>query len=168
MAQFSQRVVAAGRTAVGLVPCASAPPTAVPAKATGPPWATIPADRVPERIDQMKITLTLADTVIAATLVDSQTAHEFVSLLPLTLTLEDYARTEKISDLPQRLATEDAPGGSDPTSGDIAYYTPWGNLAIFYRDAAYARGLVILGRIDGSIDALTGPGSLVVTIEVAD
>ncbi len=60
--------------------------------------------------------------------------------VPLTLTLEDYASTEKISDLPKRVSTEGAPSGSDPSVEDIAFYAPWGNLAIFYRDAGYANG----------------------------
>ena len=58
-------------------------------------------------------------------------ARDFISLLPLTLTLEDYAKTEKISDLPRTLTKERAPAGSDPSVGDITYYSPWGNLAIF-------------------------------------
>jgi hypothetical protein len=82
------------------------------------------------------------------------------------LTLEDYAGTEKISNLPKRLSTENAPSGSDPSVGDIAYYAPWGNLAIFYRDFGYSRGLVILGKIDSGMDAFKVPGSVRVTIEV--
>ena len=114
----------------------------------------------------MKIRLKLEDTVITATLIDSKTTQDFISLLPLTLTLEDYAGTEKISDLPKRLSTEGAPSGSDPSVGDIAYYAPWGNLAIFYRDSGYASGLVILGKIDSGIEALNVPGSVKVTIEL--
>jgi Cyclophilin-like family len=49
--------------------------------------------------------------------------------------------------------------------GDIAYYAPWGNLAIFYKDFGYSRGLIGLGRIDSGIEALNVPGSLTVTIE---
>lgn len=113
----------------------------------------------------MKIRLTLADTVLTATLIDSSTTRDFLSLLPLTLTLEDYAGTEKISDLPSRLSTEGTPSGSDPSVGDIAYYAPWGNLAIYYRDFGYSNGLVILGTIDGGVGTLNVPGSLSVTIE---
>ena len=113
----------------------------------------------------MQIRLTLEDTVITATLIDSSTTQDFLSLLPLTLTLEDYAGTEKISYLPRRLSTEGAPAGSDPSVGDIAYYAPWGNLAIYYRDFGYSNGLVILGTIDGGIEALNTPGSVSVTIE---
>ncbi len=116
----------------------------------------------------MKIRLKLEDTVITATLIDSKTTQDFISLLPLTLTLEDYAGTEKISDLPKRLSTEDAPSGSDPSVGDITYYAPWGNLAIFYRDFGYASGLVILGKIDSGIEAFNVPGSVRVTIELIE
>lgn len=123
---------------------------------------------VSERTDQMKITLTAENTVITATLTDSQTSRDFASLLPLTVTLEDYAGTEKISYLPKKLTTAGAPPGSDPSIGDITYYAPWGNLAIFYKDFGYANGLVILGKIDNDIQALDVPGSLTVTIELLD
>jgi hypothetical protein len=116
--------------------------------------------------DSMKIRLKVKDRTITATLIDSKTTRAFISLLPLTLTLEDYAGTEKISDLPKRLSTEGAPSGSDPSVGDIAYYAPWGNLAIFYRDFGYASGLVILGKIDSGIEILNVPGPVKVTMEL--
>jgi hypothetical protein len=114
----------------------------------------------------MKIRLKLGDKVLTATLNDSKTSRDFMSLLPLTLTVKDYAGTEKISDLPKSLSTEGAPSGSDPFVGDITYYAPWGNLAIFYKDFGYSRGLVILGKIDSGIEAFQVPGSVKVTIEL--
>ena len=120
----------------------------------------------PKEAYSMKISLKVGDTALAATLIDSKTTRDFISLLPLSLTLEDYAGTEKISGLQKRLSTEGAPSGSDPSVGDIAYYAPWGNLAIFYRDFGYSNGLVILGKIDSGIEALNVPGSLKVTIEL--
>jgi len=39
-------------------------------------------------------------------------------------------------------------------AGDIAYYAPWGSLAIFHRDFSYSRGLVRLGRLEGHVEAL--------------
>jgi hypothetical protein len=125
----------------------------------------IPAEVSTQQANSMKININVGDQVVTVTLIDSKTTRDFVSLLPLTLTLEDYASTEKISALPERLSTEDAPPGSDPSVGDIAYYAPWGNLAIFYRDFGYSNGLVILGKIDGGIEALNVPGSVEVTIE---
>ncbi|MBD2435284.1 hypothetical protein H6G69_00520 [Nostoc sp. FACHB-110] len=119
-----------------------------------------------KQADSMKINIKVKDKVVTATLIDSKTTQDFISLLPLTLTLEDYAKTEKISYLSRKLSTEDAPPGSDPAVGDIAYYAPWGNLAMFYRDFGYSNGLVILGKIDGDIEALNVPGSVKVTIEL--
>ena len=114
----------------------------------------------------MKISVKVGDRVLTATLIDSKTTRDFISLLPLTLTLKDYAGTEKVCDLPKRLSTEGAPPGIDPSVGDLTYYAPWGNLAIFYRDFGYSRGLVVLGKIDSGIEALNVPGSVRVTIEL--
>jgi len=113
----------------------------------------------------MKIRLTINGKAISATLLANGAAKDFLSLLPLTLSLDDYVSTEKIANLPRKLSTAGSPPGSDPSVGDIAYYAPWGNLAIFYRDAPYAKGLIPLGRIDSGIEALSVPGPLKVTIE---
>ena len=89
----------------------------------------------------------------------------------LTLTLADYAATEKVSDLPRKLATAGAPAGTAASAGDITYYAPWGNLALFYRSFGYAAGLARLGRIDAGADAqhaLRRPGPLTARIERAE
>lgn len=103
----------------------------------------------------MKIRLSSATTVLTATLLDNATSRDFMAMLPMTLTLRDYAGTEKICDLPRKLSTKDAPPGHDPAVGDITLYAPWGNLAMFYKDFGYARGLVHLGRIDTGLDELS-------------
>jgi hypothetical protein len=121
-----------------------------------------------QQVRSMKIRMDVEGTVITATLEDNATSRDFVSLLPLTLTLQDYAATEKISDPPRKLSTAGAPPGSDPSIGDISYYAPWGNLALFYRDSGYASGLVKLGKIDSGVEALRRSGSLRVTIELSE
>lgn len=88
-------------------------------------------------------------------------------MLPLSLTLSDYNGTEKIADLPARLSTDGTPDGISPEIGDITYYAPWGNLAIFYRGFPYSRGLVRLGRIEGDIKSLTDESDVRVRIERA-
>jgi len=115
----------------------------------------------------MKVELTINNTVLTVTMQDSQTTQDFMALLPLTLTLEDYAGIEKVSDLPERLSIEGVPSGSKPTIGDITYYAPWGNLAIFYEDFRYADGLVILGNIEDDIDILKKSEPFEVTIDLA-
>src|SRR4051812_2940217 len=120
------------------------------------------------RVDGMKIRMNVEGEVVTATLDDNATSRDFVSLLPLTLPLKDYAQTEKISDLPKRLTTEGAPSGSDPSVGDITYYAPWGNLALFYKDFGYSDGLIRLGKIDSGVEALNRPGLLRVTMELVE
>ena len=114
----------------------------------------------------MKIRIEIEGRSVIATLNGSEAAHDFASLLPLTMTLEDYASTEKIANLPRKLSTRGAPPGSEPDVGDIAYYAPWGNLAVFYRAFDYSGGLVKLGTIDAGVEAMSGPGPLSVTIEL--
>lgn len=116
----------------------------------------------------MLIRLTISGKPVTATLDDTPSAKDFFSLLPLTLTLNDYASTEKISDLPRKLSIQGAPDGVDPDVWDLAYYAPWGNLAIFYRDAGYATGLVRLGRLDSGVEAIKARGPIQVTLERID
>lgn len=116
----------------------------------------------------MRIEIEVEGATIAAILEDSPAGRDFAALLPLTLTLDDYHATEKISDLPRRLSIEGAPAGFDPLPGDLAYYAPWGNLAVFYKDFGYSPGLVKLGAIVAGADALQGPGSLAATFRRAE
>ena len=117
-------------------------------------------------ITNMKISIKVNDKVFTASMIDSYATTDFINLLPLQLTLEDYAGTEKVSQLPKKLSTDGSPAGSDPSIGDITYYAPWGNLAIFYKDFGYASGLIILGSIDNGSDAFSVNGSLNVTIDL--
>ena len=117
-------------------------------------------------INSMKISIKVNDKIVTATMIDSKATTDFINLLPLQLTLEDYAGTEKVSQLPKKLSTDDSPAGSDPSIGDITYYAPWGNLAIFYKDFGYANGLIILGSIDNGSEVFNLKGSLNATIEL--
>lgn len=116
----------------------------------------------------MKIRIETAGTTLFATLDDNPSARDFAALLPLSLTLNDYAATEKISDLPRRLSTEGAPAAITPQAGDLTYYAPWGNLAIFHKDFRRSPGLVRLGTLDSGIELMRQPGPLPVTIRRAE
>ena len=114
----------------------------------------------------MQIKIEVEGDTFTATLEDSEAARDFASLLPLSLTLEDYAATEKVSDLPRRLSTQGAPAGVTPKTGDLAYYAPWGNLAIFHKDFRYSKGLVKLGTLDSGVEVLRRTGSLKATFSL--
>ena len=136
-----------------------------PMPGAGEPTSAEPSDTRARQAKTIKIRIDVKGTRLTATLDDNEASKDFGSMLPLTLTLEDYNRTEKIANLPERLSTKGAPEGIDPAVGDIAYYAPWGNLAIFYKDFGYSRGLVKLGRIDAEADVFQRSGELQVTIQ---
>lgn len=131
-----------------------------------PATAQVPGAGRPAPPTHMKIRLTSGTAVLTGTLLDNPTARDFAALLPLTMKLTDYAGTEKISDLPRKLTTNAAPAASTPAAGAIAYYAPWGNLAIFYQPFARSTGLIQLGSIDTGIALLARSGSLEVKVEL--
>lgn len=114
----------------------------------------------------MRIRITVNGAVMSGLLQANPTGKDFAALLPLTLELSDYNATEKIAQLPGKLSTAGAPDGFTPTVGDIAFYAPWGNLAIFYKDFAYSHGLVKLGKIEGDTAPLKAAAPQKVLIEL--
>ena len=113
----------------------------------------------------MKIRLTINGQATTATLENNASARDFLALLPITLKLDDYNATEKIAYLPRKLSSDGAPDGIDPEVGDITYYAPWGNIALFYRDFGHSPGLIRLGRFDAGIDTIAVSGPVQVSIE---
>jgi len=119
--------------------------------------------------NDMKIKMTLNDSqIIVATLENNATSKDFVTLLPLDLQFTDYNQTEKIASLPTKLTMEGAPASVIPEVGDVAYYAPWGNLAIFYRNFGQSPGLIRLGKIDSGTENFTGDGPITVRIEILE
>ncbi|MFF1395872.1 cyclophilin-like fold protein [Streptomyces sp. NPDC058287] len=114
----------------------------------------------------MDIRFILDGRPVDATLNDSPAARDLATLLPLTVDLEDFHGTERIGDPPRKLDTSGVPEPVAPKTGDLAYYAPWGNLALFYRDGDSASvDLLILGHMDADADRLAGADRI--TIEAA-
>lgn len=108
------------------------------------------------------------DTHVDVTIVrDSPAAGEFVSMLPLTLALEEFAGREKIGYPSRPLETAGSPG-HDPEDGDLIYYTPWGNIGFYYNaeGIGYDDRVIHLGTDDATLDQLTALEGPDVTIEV--
>lgn len=112
-----------------------------------------------------QINIRFDDVTITARLDDTPSVRDFITRLPMTVKLEDYAAKEKIAYLPEKLTTEGAPAGVDPAIGDIAYYAPWGNIAIFYKNFGYSPSLIKLGEITSGIEHLKFSGTKQATIE---
>ncbi len=86
---------------------------------------------------------------------DNPAVRDFLSMLPLTITVEEFAGREKISYLPRELRHRGSPG-SDPESGDLIYFVPWGNLGFYYNAEAigYSDATIHLGTYDAPLDQL--------------
>ncbi len=114
---------------------------------------------------QMKIRIAFATHDFTATLYDNPSARDFASMLPLDLTIDDYANNEKIAYLPRKLAEEGSGPFPNEAPGDLCYYSPWGNLAFFYAGYRYSSGLIRLGRLDGGVEPLLTRGKFPLRIE---
>jgi hypothetical protein len=112
----------------------------------------------------MKVEFAFADQVFTATLNDHPPARDFASMLPLALRIDDFSSNEKIAVLPRQLDTRGAPSYSAGQSGDLCYYAPWRNLALFYDDYAASPDVIRLGRLDGSVDPLRKKGAFALRV----
>jgi hypothetical protein len=93
-----------------------------------------------EEASPMKIRLTFVGKAVEATLLDNATARDLLSLLPMTLTLEDYNSTEKIGYPPRKRSTAGTPARVDPSVGDIAYYAHGATWRSFTRISVTREG----------------------------
>lgn len=105
----------------------------------------------------MKMKLVLDNGEVVIHLYDNAPAQELASMLPLTVTFDDYAGKEKITHLPEKLNIQNAPRGAVPKRGEVAIFVPWGNIAIFYKDHGLTpdNALIPIGRIESGMDILT-------------
>lgn len=115
----------------------------------------------------LKANITVGDRTIIATMEDNAASRDFLSRLPLEVTLNDYNNTtEKIFYPSPALTIEGVTRGCAPTPGDITIYAPWGNVAIFCKNWSHSNDLIKIGRIDGNgIDVLNVGGDIRVKIE---
>jgi len=129
----------------------------------------VQANAAPKAKAATTIWVILRNRVLTARLIDSRTARDFVSLLPLTLTMDDLFGREKAGPLPRALAN----GGKRThtvAAGDIVYWSPGPDVAIIYRHAGPSipdPGDVVLAKISSGVKALDVPGSVRVRIERA-
>lgn len=98
---------------------------------------------------------------------DNSTVRDFLSMLPLTMKLEEFAGREKIGYFSRKLKTEGSPG-SDPEDGDLIYFVPWGNIG-FYYDASgigYSDQTIHIGKYKASREQLEELEGKPVSVEI--
>lgn len=97
---------------------------------------------------QTKISLTIGDKTMTATLVDNAATRELTALLSqgsVTIEMDDYGGFEKVGALPQSLPTSNSQITTQP--GDIMLYQGR-NMVIFYGSNSWS--YTRLGKIDGA------------------
>lgn len=104
---------------------------------------------------EKKLKMSVGTQEIIITLYDTYESDALYDMCPLELIFEDYNGTEKISFLLRDLPVDEETDGCEPEAGDLCYYAPWGNLAVFYEDFRYSDNLVLLGHIDSGLETLT-------------
>ena len=115
--------------------------------------------------DGQYIRITDGDVEVVFALNDSAAAQALYAQLPLTLPVEDYGGNEKIFYPPEELDVQDAPLAEGP-AGTLAYYAPWGDVAVFLGPCAPAAGLYALGEaVSGAEFAAELSGEI--TVEAA-
>ena len=118
----------------------------------------------------MKIRIKVADKAIIATVANNKTARDFVSILPLRVAMSDLFGREKYGDLPKALS-EDGPRKNSYELGDIAYWSPERQFAVYYHQdgrSIPSPGIIPIARIDAGTEAFNVPGSMKVIIEAAN
>jgi hypothetical protein len=116
--------------------------------------------------ENYKIKITVNKFEVNAILNSSKMSRDFISLLPLDLTMKDLFCREKFANLPRSISME----GSQIQHyevGDVAYWAPGGDLTIFYKQDGQRikEGLYILGKVDGDIATFDTPGYIPVKVE---
>lgn len=80
---------------------------------------------------------------------------------------QDKIYPAEIIDL--KLTTEESPAGYEPKRGDFSYFSPWGNVTMFYDDYSHSNGLIKIGEIESGVELLDDmEDDFIVTIERMD
>lgn len=107
--------------------------------------------------DAVEILVKSAEREVVCTLNSSRTARDLLTQLPLTLDISDYAGKEKNFSPPAKLDTSGASLAAG-SKASLAYFAPWNNVVLFYRDGGPFSGLYELGecRDAAAIEKLRG------------
>ena len=147
------------------------PPTSETSQLSAPPRGetTNETNNHKDAVTGTVVHFTTGSTVVEVTIhEDTPTTRDFLSMLPMTLTFEDFNGMEKIAYPPRGFDTTDNEGMS-PKVGDLFSYIPWSNLGFFYDTGSlgFSEQLVRIGSTD-DLDAIRQLDGQDVSIAVAD
>ncbi len=100
----------------------------------------------------MKIKVTDGNHTVIFRLNDSPAAKSLYRQLPLAVDVENYSNDEKIF-YPKKLDTSKAVN-ANAKKGTLAYFSPWGDVVMYYRDFGSYNGLYELGEAVSGLDEI--------------
>ena len=108
-------------------------------------------------------------TQVDMTVTDNPTTRDLTSMLPLTLTFEEFNGREKIAYLPETLDTQGS-SGTEPENDDLIYYAPWGNLGFYYNadGVQYSDQVIHIGDYTATLEQPERLQNGEVTVELID
>jgi hypothetical protein len=137
--------------------------------ATSTLLAAAPANDATSSVGDVRIVVKIGDTVLQGTLAKNVAARDFAAQLPLDLTMDDLFGREKFARIPNPVS-EAVQRKSSYSIGDIAYWSPKQDIAVYYRqdgETIPPPGLVPIGKFDGSVETFNVPGKVHIHIELA-
>ena len=107
------------------------------------------------------VIMTIAGTDYVVTVDEkTQAGKLFLNSLPLTLSFENFGSNERIAYLPKKLDMRSYDKPLSVKRGDVTYYVPWGNLAVFRKSFSCGSDLAPIGSMqEDAISALEQSGS---------
>lgn len=118
-------------------------------------------------VTDQTLTLTIEGQEFTAAVENNETTKAFLSMLPLTLNMNDFNGNEKVISLPESIRKEDSSCPGTIHSGDIMCYGS-DQLVIFYDTFSTVYSYVKIGHIDDveGYEAALGSGSVEVTFSL--
>ena len=95
--------------------------------------------------ENMKISVSDGKNKIVYELNASGQSKSLYSQLPIKVQIENYSTNEKIFYPKEKIPLKNGIEGSGD-SGTLAYFSPWGNIVLFYGKFSGYPGLFILGK----------------------
>ncbi len=93
----------------------------------------------------MRLRVTSNGKITEFELNHSRASRDLYTQLPMDIGVENFSNNEKIFYPPEKLNTVGTPL-ADAKAGTLAYYAPWGDVVMFYKDFGSASGLYELGK----------------------
>ena len=129
-------------------------------------WAGEIAGESEEGTELQRISVQFGENTVVYELNDSPAAASLCEQLPITVEVEDYSTNEKIFYPEQGLDTTDTPT-AEGGAGTLAYYSPWGDVVMFYNDYDANPSLFELGQAVSGTE-LIGEMTGTIVIDLAD